>query len=348
PAFEDGDDGLPFPMAEGTLPHLFEGGWLWVIPFDNHVKSTNPRVSVGLLLDPRLYPEDKSLTPEEEFFHFIERFPSINKQLYRLKSVRSWIRAPRIQYGSRQVVGDRWALLGHAAGFIDPLYSKGLYVTFACIFTLADQLLKAADNKDYRRETFLPLEVMTDAYLKSCDRLIANSYKSWADPRLWRVYSVLWLLGAYTELIKLNSMRMSAKGCRAAYVEQLSQLSCVGGGYEGFAEVAQKIDLIIEAVDLKDEGQIVGAVVRIESILRHIDWMPLPFLHLLEGKTALPKHKIRFDIFQKRTGFMRSGSYRRHFFGDHTMWSMIPVFIKEKIKYSPLYLNYRQRTQLSL
>ncbi|MCA9947723.1 MAG: tryptophan 7-halogenase, partial [Anaerolineales bacterium] len=59
---------LPFPMAEGTLHHLFEGGWLWVIPFDNHAESTNPLCSVGLLLDPRLYPPRPDLTPEEEFF----------------------------------------------------------------------------------------------------------------------------------------------------------------------------------------------------------------------------------------------------------------------------------------
>ena len=28
--------GLPFSVAEGTLHHVFEGGWLWVIPFNNH------------------------------------------------------------------------------------------------------------------------------------------------------------------------------------------------------------------------------------------------------------------------------------------------------------------------
>lgn len=62
------DYGIPFPVSQGTLHHVFHGGWLWVIPFNNHPKSTNPLVSVGLQLDPRIYPIQSELSPEEEFF----------------------------------------------------------------------------------------------------------------------------------------------------------------------------------------------------------------------------------------------------------------------------------------
>src|SRR4030095_3254491 len=27
---------LPSPLSQGTLHHIFPGGWMWVIPFDNH------------------------------------------------------------------------------------------------------------------------------------------------------------------------------------------------------------------------------------------------------------------------------------------------------------------------
>lgn len=46
----------PEPYASGTLHHLFEGGWMWIIPFDNHEGATNPLCSVGVQLDPRLVP----------------------------------------------------------------------------------------------------------------------------------------------------------------------------------------------------------------------------------------------------------------------------------------------------
>ena len=150
---EETDYGLPFSVHEGTLHHIFEGGWLWVIPFDNHTKATNPLCSVGLLLDPRVYPEKSDLTPEEEFFEFIARFPAIAKQFAEAKAVRAWTRTGRLQYSSHRVVGDRWALLGHAAGFVDPLYSKGLYTTYASVSLLANLLLKAEKTGDYSAGT---------------------------------------------------------------------------------------------------------------------------------------------------------------------------------------------------
>ncbi len=69
--------GHPYPLSQGTLHHIFKGGWLWIIPFNNHPASTNPLCSVGLQLDPRLYPQRDDLTPEEEFREFIKQFPDI-------------------------------------------------------------------------------------------------------------------------------------------------------------------------------------------------------------------------------------------------------------------------------
>ena len=139
--------GLPFLVSEGTLHHIFRGGWLWVIPFDNHPQSTNPLCSVGLMLDPCVYPADSSLSPEEEFYSFIERFPAIRSQFRAAKAVRNWTRTGRIQYSSQTIVGNRYCLLGHAAGFIDPLYSKGLYATSMSISLLAHLLLNAQRDR---------------------------------------------------------------------------------------------------------------------------------------------------------------------------------------------------------
>ncbi len=203
------DYGIPFRVSEGTLHHVFRGGWLWVIPFNNHPRSTNPLCSVGLMLDPRIHPLQKELSPEQEFYQFIEQFPSIQGQFTRAKAVRGWTRTDRIQYSSKKIVGDRYCLLGHAAGFIDPLFSKGLYTTFMGVSVLAHLLLEAARDRDYAAGNFQMLEDMTLAYFRANDRLIANAYKSFGNYELWSVYAVLWLLGAYTELVKLTS-----RGCR--------------------------------------------------------------------------------------------------------------------------------------
>jgi tetracycline 7-halogenase / FADH2 O2-dependent halogenase len=94
-----------------------------------------------------VYPQRDDLTPEQEFRDFIQRFPDLAAQLEHAKPVRDFMRIDRLQYSAHHIVADRYALLAHAAGFIDPLYSKGLYVTHASIFLMADLLLKAKNRR---------------------------------------------------------------------------------------------------------------------------------------------------------------------------------------------------------
>ena len=340
---------LPFSVAEGTLHHVFEGGWLWVIPFNNHAASTNPLCSVGLMLDPRVYPAQNDLSAEEEFFTFIERFPSIAAQFRNARAVRDWVRTARIQYSSKQIVGDRWALLGHAAGFIDPLYSKGLYISLTSVSILAHYLLAAHKDGDYSRERFLPLEKITLAFLRSNDRLVANSYKAWGNYKLWRQYSVLWLLGAYTELVKLFSIRISStqegKIDTHRLMVQLQQLKLSGGGFADYDRVAAEIDAVMESIDISESTQILPAVEQIEAIFSSINWMPLPFQAVLAGRTHLPKNKLRFDLLNREEGFLRSGAYRQHFFGDHSMLQVGRAFGNELLRYSKPVLAWQHRQQ---
>ena len=326
--------GLPYRMSEGTLHHIFEGGWLWVIPFDNHPESTNPLCSVGLLLDPRVHPPRDDLTPEEEFFAFIEQYPDIAAQFAGVHAVRPWVRAGRLQYSSRQMVGDRWALLGHAAGFIDPLYSKGLYTSLTGVFLLGHRLIEAKETGDYSAAAFADVETVTRAYVCSADRLVANSYRAFSDYRLWRVYSVMWLLGAYTELLKLNMMRAQSPDDRQAYDDQLVTLKLVGGGYAGFDAVADQVDRIMETVDLDDDDAISAAAAEIDSIFRGLEWIPDPFVALLDGKTYLPKNKIRLSLLKPGEGFMRQGAYREHFFGTMTMPDVLAYGVRERLRFA--------------
>lgn len=338
--------GLPFSVAEGTLHHIFEGGWLWVIPFNNHARSTNPLCSVGLMVDPRLYPARHDLTPEEEFYTIIGQFPSVHAQFKNTRTVRDWTRTGRIQYSSRQIVGERWCLLGHAAGFIDALYSKGLYTTFMTLSVLADLLLKAGETGDYSAAAFQPLEDKTLAFIHSNDRLIANSYKSFGHYKLWQVYSVLWLLGAYTEYVKLTSLRTQATS-RAEYFRALEPLNLTGGGFPQFARLAAQVDTLIEAVDLRDEAAVERAVSQIKALFTSLDWLPIPFAALLDGKTYLPKNKLRLGLLHHDGGFMGQGEFRRHFFGEAPSVSeLVRVFLREKIKYSTLRLNRQRKHDL--
>lgn len=337
--------GLPFLMSEGTLHHVFDGGWMWVIPFDNHTESTNPLCSVGLMLDPRQHPQRNEVSPEQEFFDFIAQYPSIAAQFTEARAVREWVRAGRVQYSATQVVGERWALLGHAAGFVDPLFSKGLYITFASVFLLAHRLIEAKQSGDYSAAALADVERLTLDYVRVADRLVANSYRAFRHPKLWRVYAVMWLLGAYTELVKLNMMRLQAGDDRQAYVDQLVTLKLAGGGYAEFNEVAARVDGIMEGVDVAVERDVDAAVAEITQIFRSLDWIADPFLALLDGKTYLPKNKIRLSLLKPGEGFMRSGAYREHFFGKLTMADILRYGVAERVRFARPFLQWQHKRQ---
>ncbi len=336
--------GVPFLWSEGTLHHLFEGGWLWVIPFDNHRDSTNPLCSVGLLLDPRQYPEQPGLTPAQEFAALTARFPALQSQFREAKAVRPWTRAPRLQYASTRVVGERWTLLGHAAGFIDPLFSKGLYVAHMTVMVLADALLRACAENDFAPENFARLETMTQHYVAMHDRLCANAIKSWTHPDLWRVYSVQWLLGAYLEYLQLSIARMRSH-TRHEYLSLLEGNRLAGGGFAPFFALQEQVDTLFENVDAADPLQVGRVVEEANRLFETFPWLPEPFRAILRGASHLPRNKIRLSLLNPHKGFMGDGDYRRHFFGGMSLGELLALGGREQVRYSRAFLRWKRRRE---
>ena len=335
---------IPFQLSEGTLHHVFKGGWLWVIPFNNHAKSTNPLCSVGLMLDPRVHPAQPDLSAEAEFFQFIERFPGIASQFQQAKAVRSWTRTGRIQYGAKQVVGDRFCLLGQAAGFVDPLFSKGLYTALTCTAVLADRLLVAKRVGNYSATFFEPVERVTQAYLQANDRLVAYAYQSFTDYRLWSAFSVLWLTGAYLELVKLINLRALSAN-RQAYYQQLQTLKQVGGGFVEFDELAESVynslEKLTESDATTDSSQIAQ---QISHKLEQTSWMPHVFKAILRGKNHLPRNKFHPRLFKPQQGFLGIGRYRTHFFANRSLAFFLSFYLRERAKYSQQLLRLKAIT----
>ncbi|MEM8805784.1 MAG: NAD(P)/FAD-dependent oxidoreductase [Cyanobacteria bacterium P01_G01_bin.38] len=331
------DYGIPFRLSEGTLHHLFKGGWLWVIPFDNHACGTNPLCSVGLMLDPRIHPQPANVSPEAEFYSFLDRYLTIQAQFRQAKPVRDWTRTGRIQYTSKRIVGDRFCLLGHAAGFIDPLFSKGLYTALFSVSVLANRLLSAQKTGDYSTNQFLEVEDITQSFIQTNDRLIANAYKAFSHYPLWSVYSVLWLLGAYLELVKLTSARAQVSpyppsDMREQYYHQVKSLNLVGGGFPAFDALAQQVYTILEQTDLGSETKVHQATEQIYQLLMAVPWLPGPFRDILNGKNHLPVNKIRPSLLRPKQGFLGNGQYREHFFGRTSLSFVIQFFITEKAR----------------
>jgi FADH2 O2-dependent halogenase len=181
----------PSPWHNGTLHHVFDGGWLWVIPFDNHEGALSTLCSVGLTLDERVFPKPDQ-SPQEEFDAFLARFPQIAEQFTGASVVRPWVSTGRMQYSSTQTVGERYCLTAHAAGFIDALYSRGLNNTFDVVNSLAWRLIEASRDGDWSTERFAYIDRLQQGLFDVHDDLVYSSFVGFRDYDLWNAVSRVW------------------------------------------------------------------------------------------------------------------------------------------------------------
>ncbi|MEV4514457.1 tryptophan 7-halogenase [Dactylosporangium sp. NPDC049525] len=195
--------GQPNLWHQGTLHHLFDGGWLWVIPFDNHEASESDLVSVGLSLDTRRFPKQDGVTPEQEWAGFLSRYPAVARQFAGATSAFRWISTGRTQFSSKRTVGDRWVLMSHAAGAIDALFSRGMANTMAVIEAFVPRFLAARKDRDFSAARFDYLETLNQRILSNNDKLIAGSYIAFRDFDLWRAWSKMWYLAWNLGVIRI-------------------------------------------------------------------------------------------------------------------------------------------------
>ena len=187
---------VPSPLGQATMHHIFDGGWIWVIPFGNHRDSTNPLTSVGMMLDRRKFPTPQG-APEDEFRAIISRFPTIHKHFADARTVRPWVGSGRIQYSQKHLIGPRYIQLPHAASFVDPLYSSGLSVLTVAIDLMAEALLGAFKDNDFAVERFQRIEDVVNTGFDHYDVIVSRSFDAFASYDLWNAWNRNWVMGNF-------------------------------------------------------------------------------------------------------------------------------------------------------
>ena len=273
-----GAHGNPTPWSQGTLHHLFEGGWAWVIPFNNHARATNPLISVGLNVDPRVHPKPDCL-PQEEFRRFLDRFPDVKTQFQGATAVRPWVSTGRLQYSSRQTVGYRWCLTSHAAGFVDALFSRGLSNSLEIVNALTGRLLDALRADDFSPDRFAFVQTLEQGLLDFNDDLVANAYTSFSDFRLWDAWFRVWSTGQILATFEIN--RTYAKFLASGSDDALRDLERIAphGAIPDYPPVRALIGSVGRDVREVAEGHLPAAEAasRIMTRLTSADFIPPAF-----------------------------------------------------------------------
>jgi FADH2 O2-dependent halogenase len=274
-----GLQGQPSRWHDGTLHHVFDGGWLWVIPFDNTKDSLNPLCSVGLTLDPRVHPKGE-LGPQEEFDAFLARFPDVAKQFKDARPARPWVSTDRLQYSSKQVIGDRFCLTSHAAGFIDALYSRGLTNSFEVVNALACRLIGASRDGDWSLERFQYVEDLQQGLFDVHDDLVYTSFVAFRDYELWNAVFRTWALSTVLAALTLeNAYFAYARDGRDEIFQDLEQTRYPGSPFPISEAYNEMRSTALDLCRRVDEGTLEpkAAAARLFEVLREADYVPAAF-----------------------------------------------------------------------
>jgi flavin-dependent dehydrogenase len=160
---------------DGTLTRMVRAAdrWFWVIPL------SPSRTSVGVVLDGAVY-KKTGLSAEEFLQRAIEEQPLLMQQMQNAEPVTPVRTAADFSYRSRRLTGDRWMLAGDAAGFIDPVFSSGVFLAVLAGEQAADALHEVLDRPAKRKKLFARYErsinKAMDVYLRFVDAWYSKEF----------------------------------------------------------------------------------------------------------------------------------------------------------------------------
>src|SRR5438093_589009 len=134
---------------DGTLTVLLRAvdRWFWLIPL------TAERTSVGVVLDSETFRKSK-LKAEDFLEEALAEQPTIAKRMKNARRVSKVYVEADFSYRSKRLHGDRWLLAGDAAGFIDPIFSSGVFLAVFSGELCADVLNEVLDHPRKARLLF--------------------------------------------------------------------------------------------------------------------------------------------------------------------------------------------------
>src|SRR5881394_3515520 len=155
---------------DGTLIRMVRGldRWFWMIPL------TTTRMSIGVVMDTATFRAMK-LSPEAALEQCIDEQPMVLERMKRAERVSPVYSAGDYSYRNTNLFGDRWLLAGDAAGFIDPVFSSGVFLAIISAEKAADTLDAVLRDESRKRRLFKKYASTVD-YVMDIYLTIVNSW----------------------------------------------------------------------------------------------------------------------------------------------------------------------------
>jgi FADH2 O2-dependent halogenase len=182
---EKGGCETPYPVDDAAVHHIFDGGWVWVLRFNNGVTSAGVAARSGVAAELALS------EGEPAWRRVLGRVPALQEQFDGAVACEPFRYMPAISFRSGTVVGERWAMLPSAGGFVDPLLSTGFALTLMGIERLARVLdrYRASDELSGQLQRYAE---ETEDELLAASRLIGALYATMGNFAAFTAVSMLY------------------------------------------------------------------------------------------------------------------------------------------------------------
>jgi FADH2 O2-dependent halogenase len=159
----------PYPVDDAAVHHIFDGGWIWVLQFNNGITSA------GVAATDKLADRLRLSEGPAAWQRLLDLVPALKNQFANSQAIQPFAYMPRVSFRSKTVAGKRWALLPSAAGFVDPLLSTGFALTLLGVSRLAEIIERNWDKSAFPA-SLQSYATQTDDELLAAAELIAALY----------------------------------------------------------------------------------------------------------------------------------------------------------------------------
>jgi flavin-dependent dehydrogenase len=127
--------------------HLVRDGWIWWIPFADGTDS------VGCVLHAKVVKE-RGGSVEALFDEVLATSPRLTQGLVQAQRITPVHTAANFSYRIVPMVGNRYLAVGDAAGFVDPIFSTGVFIAMRSAELAAEAIISAFRRQDFSASTF--------------------------------------------------------------------------------------------------------------------------------------------------------------------------------------------------
>ena len=120
--------------------------WFWYIPLHDGT------VSVGLVGDNEFLLK-RGGPPQQTFETELKNCPGLKRRLQDASQVGKFNIAKEFSYTTKKQTGNGWVLIGDAGGFIDPIYSSGVFLALKSAVMASEDICHGLHRDDLSEET---------------------------------------------------------------------------------------------------------------------------------------------------------------------------------------------------